>query len=490
MKCGQIHNQIQSVVPSIGNVSGNYIRTKLYTAYLGRVSVDVLQRSADEVYVECLGGRSKDIVIRVVDAVRGRVDYRSRPSLRKLSGMPPSMISIKKNKETFYLIQQHELNKARMRGDTAGIAYHQKHLDTFHNNEPEIYNYMYAKYPTVTYNAELLRSLYVYNSAIDILFQTSMFLVFLNETMGRDSINKSKLLLSLYNIPDLDNAFFSGEYMLYGNGEKYFYPLCSIDIASHELTHGLVHDTAGLEYIGHSGALNESMSDVMATGFEFWIYDKFNNDADETNDLHGEADWLLGEDVGKTIEYLRNLRDPTKASNPQPKLYKGVNWVNPNNESMDYGGVHINSGISNHCYYLLSEKIGQMNALKIFYNCLLKMSRNSDFIDFRNIIIECTPRQLQVHAIECLNKVGLTKHAVSDWNKSPQKNKVPHVPRVPQPPQQPQPPQRQPQKRYNYPNEHIPYIRGLCCPHCACLQPHDTGSSYAKIKKNKRIRLN
>ncbi len=462
MSCGQIHTHVKTNEQSLTKLSGNYISIKLYTAYLGRVSVNVLQHSPGTVYAECLGGRSNDIVIRVIDAIRGRVDYRSKPTLRKLSGIPPSVINIRKNKETFYLTQQHELNKARMRGDVVGITYHQKHLDTFHQNEPEISRSMFKKYPTVTYNAERLRELYVYNSAIDILFQTSMFLVFLNETMGRDSINKSKLLLSLYNITDLDNAFFSGEYMIYGNGEKYFYPLCSIDIASHELTHGLVHDTAGLEYVGHSGALNESMSDVMATGFEFWLYDKFNNDTDKTNDLHGEADWLLGEDVGKTIEYLRNLRDPTKASNPQPKLYKGINWVNPNNESIDYGGVHINSGISNHCYYLLSEKIGKTNALKIFYNCLLKMNRNSDFIDFRNIIIECTPEHMRVHATECLNKVGLTQNAVSDWNRSPQKNKVPN------------PHQQSPLKKYNYPNKHIPYIQGLCCPHCACLQPIQT----------------
>ena len=166
------------------------------------------------------------------------------------------------------------------------------------------------------------------------------------------------------------------------------------------------------------------------------------------------------------------MRDPTKAKNPQPKTYGGQHWADPNNERVDYGGVHINSGITNHCFYLLSEKIGVDNAVLIFYHCLLRLSRNSDFIDFRNTITELAG-EVKAQMVECLNDIGLTERVVSDWRKSPMKNRrLPPAPRPEKEKEQEQE-QNRPSKRQRleYPNPHIPYIQSMCCPHCLCLQP-------------------
>jgi hypothetical protein len=412
--------------------------------------------------MECSAGRNKDIVVRVIDAQVGRIDHRVRNTLQQLSHVPAAVVNINENKTVFYQIQLMEMTKAKMRGDNKGAAYHKSYLDKFAKREPVLSLQLKRRYSNMRYDPEVLRTLYVKNSCVDILFGTCLFLQFLNEKLGRDSINNSKLLLSVYNIPKLDNAFFTGEYMVYGNGHKNFYPLSAIDVAAHELTHGLVQNTAGLEYKGHSGALNESFADVIATAFEFWLYVKFNTNADTTDDLQGEADWLLGEDIGKTTAYLRNLRDPTKADMPQPKLYKGQHWSNPNDTNRDHGGVHINSGISNHCFYLLSEKTNIDTALPIFYNCLLKLGAQSDFIDFRNTLVSCAPESLKVSVQKCLDVVGLTVNTVSDWDLSPAKNKIPKTNSEPQQ-----------SKRLSYPNSHIPYLRNSCCPHCLCLQTPD-----------------
>jgi Zn-dependent metalloprotease len=59
--------------------------------------------------------------------------------------------------------------------------------------------------------------------------------------------------------------------MVFGNGDTQFYPLTSIDVIGHELTHGLIQGLPDLEYKAHSGALNESYADIVGTTFEFYI---------------------------------------------------------------------------------------------------------------------------------------------------------------------------------------------------------------------------
>lgn len=146
------------------------------------------------------------------------------------------------------------------------------------------------------------------------------------------------------------NAFWDGEKMTYGDGTSNMTPLVSIDIVAHELTHGMTQFSSNLFYYGESGALNESFSDIFAAVVEF---------KNEGND----ADWLLGESVYGNADYFRSMSDP-KTRN-QPDMYFGDHWYVGN---ADNGGVHINSGVQNYWFYLLSQGGSGTNDSGYTYN--------------------------------------------------------------------------------------------------------------------------
>jgi hypothetical protein len=450
-----------SVNPTRGNIS---FTQRLYTAYLGAVNVQVQYgKKEGTVLLEYQGvGTNTNIVIKCVDAVASHIDYTTRPSLRRIEGKPAVIVDIKKNKDNYYNIQLYELQKAYYTGDKLGIDRRKKAIYAFYINEPAYMNssiQSFANYRT-TYETDKIHKQYAENCCVDIHFETGLVVQFMQEKLGRNSVNQSDILLSVCNVPNLDNAFFTGEYMVYGNGKTQFYPLGSIDIACHELTHALVTATAGLKYEGHSGAMNEHVADIIATAFEFWVYEKFNNNTDTTDDLHGGSDWLIGEDVGKSMKYLRNLKDPTKADMPQPKMYLGEYWGDPNS-STDYGYVHVNSGVLNHFFYLLSQSVGIDASLSICYNTLLRLNTTSDFIDYRNTLLDVSPESIRHLTQQALTAVGLGPDAVSDWNKSPTKNKIPT--------QSPIDPPQIPSDNVQYPNSHIP-TTAMCCQHCQSRQ--------------------
>ncbi len=123
----------------------------------------------------------------------------------------------------------------------------------------------------------------------------------------------------------------------------------SLDTCAHELTHGITAWTANLHYEAESGALNESFSDLIGASCEFAAQPRA---ADLTNPNPGEADWLFDEDSGKAI---RSFAEPGLYG--QPSRYKGKKWVKTSDtsEQNDHGGVHDNSGVQNHFFYLLCE---------------------------------------------------------------------------------------------------------------------------------------
>lgn len=200
---------------------------------------------------------------------------------------------------------------------------------------------------------------------------------------GRQSIDGAGgTILSIVNVPDedgtgLDNAFWNGKAMYYGNGNTALKPTSAgIDVAGHEMTHGVVQSTANLEYQGEAGAINESMADVFGTMID------------------PDGDWLMGEDVVRTTSYpsgaLRSLIDPhnggTQLGSPgfQPKhvdeQYKGTS---------DNGGVHINSGIPNHAFYKYATAITRVKAAAVYYKALDEyLTKSSQFIDLRIAVIQ------------------------------------------------------------------------------------------------------
>jgi Zn-dependent metalloprotease len=179
-----------------------------------------------------------------------------------------------------------------------------------------------------------------------------------------------------------DNAFWDGRQMVYGDGDGELFNrfTIAVDVIGHELTHGVTEYEAGLVYYDQPGALNESMSDVFGTLVKQRI---LNQTADA-------ADWLIGEGLftskvnGTAIRSMKApgtaYDDPVIGKDPQPAHMK--NYVKLPRWD-DNGGVHINSGIPNHAFYLTAMEIGGNawdKAGKIWYIALRDMLRyNANF---------------------------------------------------------------------------------------------------------------
>ncbi|MFE3327437.1 M4 family metallopeptidase [Streptomyces sp. NPDC059176] len=137
------------------------------------------------------------------------------------------------------------------------------------------------------------------------------------------------------------NAFWSDSCfcMTYGDGSGNSKPLTSIDVAAHEMTHGVTSATAKLVYSGESGGLNEATSDIFAAAVEFYA----DNDKDK-------GDYLVGEkiDINGNGTPLRYMDKPSKDSRSKDSWYSGLGGID----------VHYSSGPANHWYYLLSEGSG------------------------------------------------------------------------------------------------------------------------------------
>jgi len=172
----------------------------------------------------------------------------------------------------------------------------------------------------------------------------------------RDSIDDRGLPLKGYvHYGDgYDNAFWDGQEMIFGDGDGELFNrfTVSVDIVGHELTHGVTENEAQLAYYQQSGALNESISDVFGSLVKQYALGQKADD----------ADWLIGAGLiaGYPSQALRSMKAPgTAYDNPklgkdrQPGTMSG--YVRT---TSDNGGVHTNSGIPNHAFYLVSTNIG------------------------------------------------------------------------------------------------------------------------------------
>ncbi|MEU7132488.1 M4 family metallopeptidase [Streptomyces sp. NPDC046261] len=147
------------------------------------------------------------------------------------------------------------------------------------------------------------------------------------------------------------NAFWSDQCfcMTYGDGSGNAKPLTSIDVAAHEMTHGVTSATANLTYSGESGGLNEATSDIFAAAVEFW--------ANNPNDV---GDYLVGEkiDINGNGTPLRYMDKPSKDSRSKDSWYSGIGSID----------VHYSSGPANHWFYLASEGSGPKTINNVKYD--------------------------------------------------------------------------------------------------------------------------
>ncbi|MCX4513401.1 M4 family metallopeptidase [Streptomyces sp. NBC_01619] len=147
------------------------------------------------------------------------------------------------------------------------------------------------------------------------------------------------------------NAFWSDSCfcMTYGDGSGNAKPLTSIDVAAHEMTHGVTSNTAKLVYSGESGGLNEATSDIFAAAVEFYA-----------NNPQDKGDYLVGEkiDINGDGTPLRYMDKPSKDGASKDAWYSGLGGID----------VHYSSGPANHWYYLLSEGSGAKSINGVNYD--------------------------------------------------------------------------------------------------------------------------
>jgi thermolysin len=167
--------------------------------------------------------------------------------------------------------------------------------------------------------------------------------------LGRTSYDNagSSIYSGVHYSTNYNNAFWDGSQMTYGDGDgsQFISFSAGYDVDAHELTHAVTETTSNLTYSNQSGALNESWSDAQACVMD-------------------SGDWKIGEDIytpytsGDALRYMDN-----PAAGGQPATMSG--YVNT---TSDNGGVHTNSGIPNHAFYLFASNIGSRTiAGKVWY---------------------------------------------------------------------------------------------------------------------------
>lgn len=190
---------------------------------------------------------------------------------------------------------------------------------------------------------------------------------------SRNSIDGNGFVLNSYVSfnNNFSNAFWDGSRMTYGDGSGNNTPYAALDVAGHEITHGLTSNTANLVYQDESGALNESFSDIFGISIEFVA-------------RPAQANWELGEDLGSPI---RNMQNPNAEGDPD--TYFGTNWAQLG--GADNGGVHSNSGVQNFWYYLLVNGGSGTNDNGDSYSVNGIGLTDASRVAYRNLTVYLTP---------------------------------------------------------------------------------------------------
>jgi Zn-dependent metalloprotease len=243
------------------------------------------------------------------------------------------------------------------------------------------------------------------------------------DVYGRNSIDDEGMTIesSVHYRVGYDNAFWNGGQMVYGDGDEdlpegarlFNRFTAALDVIAHELTHGITQFEAGLLYRGQAGALNESISDVFGALVNQYMH----------KETAAEAEWIIGKGLF-TVNVngigVRSLKapgtaydDPVIGKDPQPGHMD--NYVNTKE---DNGGVHINSGIPNHAFYVCAVDLGGYaweKAGRIWYVTLCdRIYGDSSFQSFANLTYATAGELYGLESLEqqavhnCWKEVGIT----------------------------------------------------------------------------------
>ncbi|MCL4114851.1 UNVERIFIED_CONTAM: hypothetical protein GTU68_055959 [Idotea baltica] len=167
-----------------------------------------------------------------------------------------------------------------------------------------------------------------------------------------------KLMMRVHYGNNYENAFWDGKAMTFGDGESFFYPLVSLDVSAHEVSHGFTEQNSGLVYANQSGGMNEAFSDMAGEAAEYY--------------MKGTNDWMVGRNIFKGDGALRYMDDPSRdgsSINNASEYYDGLN-------------VHYSSGVFNKAFYHLATTQGwdTKKAFELFVlSNQIYWSENSDF---------------------------------------------------------------------------------------------------------------
>ena len=154
-----------------------------------------------------------------------------------------------------------------------------------------------------------------------------------NAYLGRNPLT-FQLVMRVHYSSNYQNAFWNGSSMTFGDGGTTFYPLVSLDVASHEVSHGFTEQNSRLVYSGQSGGMNEAFSDMAGEAAEYFS--------------RGSNDWLVGSEIYKATGALRYMCTPTQDGR---SIDNAANFTT----GMD---VHFSSGVYNKAFCLLAKTSG------------------------------------------------------------------------------------------------------------------------------------
>ncbi len=210
------------------------------------------------------------------------------------------------------------------------------------------------------------------------------------------------LLATVHYGRDYDNAFWDGVQMVFGDGDGRVFGrfTASVSVIGHELTHGVVQYTADLAYEGQSGALNEHVADAFGAMVE----------QHSRGQSSEEASWLIGEGLftpNVRGDALRSMKapgtaydDPLLGKDPQPASFEDFVVTEEDN-----GGVHLNSGIPNRAFYLVSTELGGNSwerAGRVWYDALTsrELTTDASFSDFAAVTLAASTARFGASSAE------------------------------------------------------------------------------------------
>lgn len=281
--------------------------------------------------------------IQTIEAFGGGFGGNSNPKMGKLtydglaSNLPKLTIDRAMVRQACFL-KNSNVTVKNVRKNDAVVQYSCRQTDSNHDNvwwngDQDAVNGAFSPSNDALYAGHVIQDMYMNWYGIPALI---------------DSSGKA-MMLNMRVHADMENAYWDGEQMTFGDGGSTFYPLVSLGVGAHEVSHGFTEQHSALSYWSQSGGLNESFSDMAAQAAEFYSV--------------GHNSWQIGPEIMKGTGALRYMDQPSKdCEGGAPGDWCSIDKTSQYYEGLD---VHFSSGIFNRVFYLMGTAEG-WNTRKAF----------------------------------------------------------------------------------------------------------------------------